>query len=99
MFSAHFIPFPLLPSLRSILLKLQLQVVNDLMSSVTWDTRVSDILGPGFQLANEELTREMTLRDLLAHRTGLSSGNLAVQATYPDGRTRADLVRWVHRQL
>lgn len=65
------------------------------LASITWDSRARDILGSEFKLATEELTREVTLRDLLSHRTGLSSGNLAVRATYPDGVTRAELVKYV----
>ncbi|XP_076437306.1 uncharacterized protein LOC143276590 [Babylonia areolata] len=61
--------------------------------NLTWDSRVVDILGPGFELATPELTQEVTLGDLLAHRTGLSSGNLAVLATYPEGWTRTRLVK------
>ncbi|KAL8606182.1 hypothetical protein ACOMHN_053454 [Nucella lapillus] len=68
-------------------------LISESTKNLTWDTRVVDILGPEFQLATEELTREVTLRDLLSQRSGLSSGNLAVQATYPPGWTRRQLVR------
>lgn len=68
-------------------------LISESGKNLTWDTRMADILGPEFQLATEELTREVTLRDLLSHRTGLSSGNLAVRATFPQGWTRAHLVK------
>jgi CubicO group peptidase (beta-lactamase class C family) len=39
-----------------------------------WDDPVTKYL-PGFQLHDPYVTREMTLRDLLAHRTGLAYGS------------------------
>src|SRR6185503_19704610 len=38
-----------------------------------WDDRVSDLI-PGFQMYDPWVTREMTLRDLLVHRSGLGLG-------------------------
>ena len=48
-------------------------VVATLVSdgTLTWDTRISDI-DPGFQLYDPYATRELTLRDLFSHRSGLS---------------------------
>lgn len=43
---------------------------------VEWDDRVIEHL-PGFRLYDPYATREMTLRDLLTHRSGLSRGDLA----------------------
>ena len=42
---------------------------------LTWDDRVQQHL-PEFQLHDPFVTREVTVRDLLAHRTGLSNCNL-----------------------
>ncbi len=39
-----------------------------------WDTRVIDVL-PGFQLYDPYVTRELTVRDLLSHRSGLPRGD------------------------
>ncbi|CAH1225451.1 Hypp60 [Branchiostoma lanceolatum] len=38
---------------------------------VTWDTPIVDVLGPDFRFQDEFLTKRTTLRDVLAHRTGL----------------------------
>ncbi|HET8837401.1 MAG TPA: serine hydrolase [Flavobacteriaceae bacterium] len=40
---------------------------------ITWDTKVTEII-PEFQLASPYLTNEITVRDLLSHRTGLGLG-------------------------
>jgi len=39
---------------------------------LSWDDRVTDLL-PGFQLWDMYATREMTVRDLLCHRSGLAT--------------------------
>jgi CubicO group peptidase (beta-lactamase class C family) len=41
--------------------------------SISWDDRVIDRL-PGFQMYDSWVTREMTIRDLLVHRSGLGLG-------------------------
>ncbi len=41
-----------------------------------WDDRVTDRL-PGFELKDPLATRQVTLRDLLSHRTGLVGGHNA----------------------
>ena len=40
-----------------------------------WDTRVTDVL-KGFELYDPAATREITVRDLVTHRSGLSRGDL-----------------------
>src|SRR5690348_15973520 len=40
-----------------------------------WDDKVTKIL-PGFQLADPYVTRELTVRDLLTHRTGLGNADV-----------------------
>ena len=42
---------------------------------LTWDTRIIDIL-PDFRLQDAYATRELTVRDILTHRTGLPSTDL-----------------------
>ena len=37
---------------------------------ITWDSRISD-LDPGFEMYSPFVTRELTIRDLYAHRSGL----------------------------
>ncbi|CAH1775116.1 unnamed protein product [Owenia fusiformis] len=39
--------------------------------SLTWDTRIRDIMGNSFHLADEERTNQATIRDLLAHKLGI----------------------------
>src|SRR2546428_1578646 len=41
---------------------------------IAWDDRVTDRL-PGFELSDPAVTREITIRDLLTHRSGLSRGD------------------------
>ncbi|XP_019626516.1 PREDICTED: uncharacterized protein LOC109471609 [Branchiostoma belcheri] len=40
---------------------------------VNWDTVLTDILGPDFRFRDEFRTKETTLRDILAHKTGLEN--------------------------
>jgi CubicO group peptidase (beta-lactamase class C family) len=40
---------------------------------ITWDDRVIDVL-PGFAMSDAYVTREMRIRDLLPHRSGLALG-------------------------
>ncbi len=42
---------------------------------VTWDTKTRDVL-PDFRLYDDVATREMTLRDMLSHRSGLPRHDL-----------------------
>ncbi|HKS72871.1 MAG TPA: serine hydrolase [Terriglobales bacterium] len=39
---------------------------------IRWDDRIADI-DPGFQLANPETMREITIRDFFSHRSGLAT--------------------------
>ncbi|XP_076446917.1 uncharacterized protein LOC143284148 [Babylonia areolata] len=45
-----------------------------------WQTPVVDILGKDFEFTNEQLTSQVTLKDLLTHRTGLDSTNIPLFA-------------------
>lgn len=59
--------------------------------TIAWDTPVTDLL-PYFQLYDPYVTREMRVRDLLSHRSGLGtySGDLL---WYGTGYSAADVVR------
>jgi CubicO group peptidase (beta-lactamase class C family) len=50
---------------------------------ISWDDRIAD-LEPGFQLSSPEITREVTIRDFLSHRSGLAteSGDLLEDLGY-----------------
>ncbi len=42
-----------------------------LFFSFTWDTKVADVLDDNFALYDDYVTRHVTVRDLLLHRTGV----------------------------
>jgi CubicO group peptidase (beta-lactamase class C family) len=56
-----------------------------------WDDRVADVL-PGFQLSDPYASREMRVRDLLSHRSGLPRGDALWYASPFD---RAEVLRRV----
>ena len=56
-----------------------------------WDDKVVDRL-PGFQMYDSWVTREMTIRDLLTHRSGLGLGAGDLLFVPRSKRTRADIV-------
>lgn len=60
---------------------------------IRWDDRVADIL-PEFRLYDPYVTREMTVRDLLTHRSGLGlgAGDLMLWPE-PNAFSREDIVR------
>ncbi|XP_071088819.1 uncharacterized protein [Haliotis cracherodii] len=41
--------------------------------TLTWTSKVKDVLGPEYAFVDEERTRETDLRDLLTHCTGLNN--------------------------
>jgi CubicO group peptidase (beta-lactamase class C family) len=57
-----------------------------------WDDRVVDHL-PGFQMYDAWVTREITVRDLLVHRSGLGRGQGDLMFVPSTSISRADLVR------
>ena len=59
---------------------------------IGWDDRVIDHL-PGFQMYDPYVTREMTVRDLLVHRSGLGLGAGDLLFVPSTNRSRADSVR------
>ena len=56
-----------------------------------WDDKVIDRL-PGFQMYDPWVTREMTIRDLLVHRSGLGLGAGDLMFVPRSNRTRANIV-------
>jgi CubicO group peptidase (beta-lactamase class C family) len=58
---------------------------------LTWDDRVVDRL-PGFQMYDPYVTHEMTIRDLLTHRSGLGLGAGDLLFFPPSTYTRADII-------
>jgi CubicO group peptidase (beta-lactamase class C family) len=59
---------------------------------IGWDDRVTDRL-PGFQMYDPWVTREMTIRDLLVHRSGLGLGEGDLLFVPRTNLTRAESVR------
>ena len=58
---------------------------------IGWDDKVIDHL-PGFQMYDPWVTREMTIRDLLVHRSGLGLGAGDLMFVPRSNRTRADML-------
>src|SRR5580704_4793636 len=58
---------------------------------LTWDDRVVDRL-PGFQMYDPYVTHEMTIRDLLTHRSGLGLGAGDLLFFPPSSYTRDEIV-------
>lgn len=56
-----------------------------------WDTRVTDVI-KGFELFDPAVTRELTIRDLVTHRSGLSRGDLLWMGS---NYSRAEVIRRV----
>lgn len=61
---------------------------------IGWDDKVIDHL-PGFQMYDPWVTREITIRDLLVHRSGLGLGEGDLLFIPNTTRSRADVVRAV----
>jgi CubicO group peptidase (beta-lactamase class C family) len=58
---------------------------------LSWDDRVVDRL-PGFQMYDPYVTHEMTIRDLLTHRSGLGLGAGDLLFFPPSSYTRDDII-------
>ena len=61
--------------------------------SYTFDTPLREILGEEFELYDDLLTCETTLRDLLAHKTGVPEYFLPIMAGLPLNESKSDTVR------
>lgn len=58
---------------------------------LTWDTKVVDVL-PGFRMYDPYASSEMTVRDLLVHRSGLGLGAGDLLLFPPSTLSRAEIV-------
>ncbi|WP_372783208.1 serine hydrolase [Phenylobacterium sp.] len=58
---------------------------------LNWDDKVIDRL-PGFRLYDPYVTRELTVRDLLTHRSGLGLGSGDLMLFPPSDFTRAEII-------
>ena len=58
---------------------------------ISWDDKVIDRL-PGFRLYDPYVTRELTIRDLLTHRSGLGLGSGDLMLFPPSDFTRAEII-------
>ncbi|XP_046559560.1 uncharacterized protein LOC124268258 [Haliotis rubra] len=65
-------------------------MIDESNGSLTWTSKVKDVLGPDFAFVDEERTRETTLRDLLSHRTGLQPAVLPSFAGFDPNFTRTE---------
>ncbi len=61
---------------------------------LSWDDRVVDHL-PTFQLSDPYITRDIRIRDLMSHNTGLLRGD---RIWYASGRTRSEVLERVRHQ-
>ncbi|XP_067660510.1 uncharacterized protein [Haliotis asinina] len=68
-------------------------MIDESNGSLTWTSKVNDVLGSDFEFVDEERTRETTLRDLLCHRTGLQPAVITLFAGFPKKLTRADFAK------
>ena len=55
---------------------------------------MTDILGPDFEFIDNLRTTELTLRDLLSHRTGLARLDIGLLAGEPDSVSRAAMSKY-----
>jgi CubicO group peptidase (beta-lactamase class C family) len=58
---------------------------------LTWDTKVADVL-PGFKMYDPYVSSEMTVRDLVVHRSGLGPGAGDLLFFPPTSFTRAEII-------
>ncbi|XP_059164314.1 beta-lactamase-like [Physella acuta] len=57
-----------------------------------FDTPIAQLIGGEFQLSSKILTEQITLRDALTHRTGLSTGSIAGLTGLPQAMSRAEVI-------
>lgn len=63
--------------------------------SMSWTANAIDILGPEYGFITEYRTKEMMLKDLLSHRTGLARLDFGLLAGYPTTVSRTFLSKSV----
>lgn len=74
-------------------------VVHVLFFRHTWSTKVTDILGHEYAFVDDYRTRELMVRDLLSHRTGLGNLDEGLIAGFPEHFSRADLCKYEYFSL
>ena len=63
---------------------------------INWNTKIRDIPGLSMEFSDDLQTSEMTLLDILTHRTGMAGADLLVVSGYPDNMTsRKTISQWV----
>ncbi|KAH9499251.1 hypothetical protein Btru_003530 [Bulinus truncatus] len=68
-------------------------MIQESNRKLSWDTHLKEILGSTFTMASDRLSEIVTLRDILSHRSGLVSGNLAVRASLPSNISRKNFLK------
>jgi CubicO group peptidase (beta-lactamase class C family) len=58
---------------------------------LTWETKVADVL-PGFKMYDPYVSSEMTIRDIVVHRSGLGPGAGDLMFFPPTDFTRAEII-------
>jgi len=58
---------------------------------LTWETKVADVL-PGFRMYDPYVSSEMTIRDIVVHRSGLGPGAGDLMFFPPTNFTRAEII-------
>ncbi|KAL8562198.1 hypothetical protein ACOMHN_005183 [Nucella lapillus] len=76
----------------SALLAIAVEEVNSEGNDITWQTRVKELVSEDLELA-KHLQDNMTLEDILAHRTGLMAADIMAVAGFPPHVSRAQFIR------
>ncbi|KAI8777816.1 beta-lactamase [Biomphalaria glabrata] len=71
-------------------------LIQESQEKISWDTPLKEIYRPNLVKTSDDFFKTITLRDLLSHRSGFVSGNLAVRASLPDNISRQDLIQLIH---
>ena len=61
--------------------------------SKNWDTPLVDFLGSDFRFVDDMLSKYVTLRDLLAHKSGLGQYDIPLMAGVSDDVSKDDIMR------
>ena len=64
-----------------------------IISRYNWTTKVTDVLGQGYEFIDDYRTRELTMKDLLSHRTGLATLDEGLMSGYPRSLSREALCK------
>ena len=72
---------------------MEAHVTVNFLSRLDTRAKVTAILGPDFQFVDPYRTKELTLRDLLSHRTGLASLDFGSLSGFPASMTTVDFCK------